>query len=74
MDNSFHQQGSDTQRPRSLFTSMQILARIPNWLARLAQLTQLTEEEQMHAGIRLRQLTEEEQMDAGLDPGDPHDK
>jgi hypothetical protein len=53
MDNSFPQQGSDTQPRRSLFAGLQIFDRIPNWLARLAQLTQLSEEEQKDAGIYL---------------------
>ncbi len=53
MDNSFPQLGSDTQQPRGLFAGLQILDCIPNWLTRLVQLTQLTEEEQKDAGIYL---------------------
>ncbi len=70
MDNSFPQQGSDTQPRRGLFAGLQIFDRIPNWLARLVQLTQLTEEEKRDAGIYERQLTEEEQKDVGIYLGD----
>ena len=73
MDKSFPQQGSQTQQRRGFLTGLQILNRIPNWLARLVQLTQLTEEEQIDAGIRLRQWAQEEQMDPGIHLGDERD-
>lgn len=67
MDNSFPQQGSSgTQQSRGSFGSLQIFGRIPYWLTRLFQLTELTEEEKREAGIYRRQLTEEEQKDAGF--------
>jgi hypothetical protein len=53
MDNSFPRQGSGTQQPRGLLAGLQVFDRIQNWLARLVQLTQLTEEEQKDAGIYL---------------------
>jgi len=53
MDNSFPQQGSDMQQRRGLSAGRQILDRFENWLARLVQLMQLTEEEQKDAGIYL---------------------
>ena len=53
MDNSFPQQGSDTQRRRGFLAGLQILDLLENLLARLAQLAQLTEEEQKDAGIFL---------------------
>ncbi len=66
MDNSFPQRGSDMQQPRGFSAGLQIFDRIPNWLARLVHLTQLTESEQRDAGIYLSQLTEEEQKNAGI--------
>jgi hypothetical protein len=51
MDNSFRQQGSDTQQqPGGLLASLKIFNGILNWLAGLIQ---LTEEEQKEAGIQL---------------------
>ena len=70
MDNSFPQQGSDTQQRGSFSAGLQIFDRLPKWLMRLVQLTHLTEEEQNNAGIHVRQLTEEEQKDAGIYLGD----
>ena len=51
MDNSFHQQGSNTQ-PRAgfLVDSLQVLNRFVNWLAGFIK---LTETEQKDAGIYL---------------------
>ena len=66
MDNSFPQQGSRTQQRRSFLVGVQILNRFENWLGRLAQLAQLTEEEQNEAGIHMARLTEEAQKDAGV--------
>ena len=53
MDNSFPQQGSDTQEQRRHLRGLQIFDRIADWLARLMQSMQLTEEEQKDAGIFL---------------------
>lgn len=50
MDNSFHQQGSNTQRSSGLSAGWQIINRILNWLAGFMG---LTEEEQKDAGIYL---------------------
>ena len=51
MDNSFHRKGSDTKPSGSfLAASVQIVDNILHWLADLAQ---LTEEEQKDAGIYL---------------------
>jgi len=66
MDNSLPQQGSQTQQRRGFRVGVQILNRFENWLGRLAQLAQLTEEEQNEAGIHLTQLMEEPQKDAGI--------
>jgi hypothetical protein len=66
MDNSFPQQGSNPEQARGLFGSRQVSVRLPNWLARLFELTQMTEEEQRDAGIHLTQMTEEEETDAGI--------
>jgi hypothetical protein len=70
MDNSFPQQASDTQQAHGFRVVLQILDRLEAWLAHLAQIIQLTEDEQEDAGIFLRQLTEEEQNDAGSQLGD----
>lgn len=51
MDDSFPQQRSGTRRQIDLSAVWQSLGRLGNWLARIAQLTQLTEEEQDEAGI-----------------------
>jgi len=49
MDNSIHEQGSDTQQgPKSLLVSPPILGNLIKWLASLIQ---WTEEEQEEAGI-----------------------
>ena len=72
MDNSFPQQGSETQRRIGFSAGRQILARFENWLARLVQLTQLTEEEQKEAGIHLVQPAEEEN-ESGIYLGDQRD-
>lgn len=69
MDKSF-EQGSQTQQRRGFLARLPLLDRFENWLRRLAQVTQLTEEEQREAGIHLRQWTEDEQMDAGIYVGD----
>ena len=66
MDNSFPQQGSQPQQRRGFLVGVQIRNRFENWLGRLAQLAQLTEEEQNEAGIHLTQLMEEPQQDAGI--------
>jgi hypothetical protein len=50
MDNSFRQQGSDTQQPGGLLASLQVFQNILNWLVGLIQ---FTEEEQEDAGIQL---------------------
>jgi hypothetical protein len=50
MDNSFYQQESDIQQPRSFLASLHIFDSILHWLAGLFQ---LTEEEQRNAGIYL---------------------
>ena len=68
MDNSFPQQGSDSQQRGRFWLRMQMFDCIPIWLNRFIQLTQLTAEEQRDAGIQITQLTEEEQKDAGLNP------
>ena len=60
MDNTFHQQSSDTQQRSGFAAGLRILDRFENWLAHIMELTWLTEEEQESAGIHLRQLTEEE--------------
>ncbi len=70
MDSSFPQRGAEAQQRRGLSAGQQILERFENWVGRLAQLAQLTEEEQNDAGIHLSQLTEEEQMGAGISLGD----
>jgi hypothetical protein len=49
MDNSFHEQGSRTQRgTKSFLASLPILGNLIKWLASLIQ---WTEEEQQEAGI-----------------------
>lgn len=48
MDNSYHQQETDTQKPSGSFFSLRIFDEILNWLVSLIQ---LTEEEQDEAGI-----------------------
>ncbi len=54
MDNSFHEQGSDTQRNRESFlTSLSILARI---IKRLTSFIKLTEAEWEDAGIFLGRI------------------
>jgi len=73
MDNTFHQQRSDTQRESGFAAGLRILDRLENWLAHIMELTWLTEEEQKSAGIHLRQLTEEEQVGAGIGPDDRRD-
>lgn len=50
MDNSFHQQGSDTQQSNGFFARLQIFDGILDWLAGLIK---LTVEEQEDAGIYL---------------------
>jgi hypothetical protein len=50
MDNSFRQQGSDTQESRGYATGLQVLDSL---LKRLADLLRLTEEERTDAGIYL---------------------
>jgi hypothetical protein len=70
MDNTFHQQKSDTQRRSGFAVGLQILDRLERWLAHIMELTWLTEEEQQSAGIRLSNLTEEEQMGAGVSADD----
>jgi hypothetical protein len=74
MDKAFPQQGSETQQRRGLLADLQILGRLENWLARLVQMVQLTEEEQYNAGIHVRQLTEEQQKDAGVYVGAERDE
>jgi hypothetical protein len=59
MDNSFPQQGSDTQQRRGFLPSLQIFDRIPSWLTRLLRLMQLTEEEQKAAGIYISEQRDE---------------
>jgi hypothetical protein len=66
MDKSFAQQGSETQQQRRILSGPRIIHRFENWLARLAQTIQLTEDEQMDAGVRLGQLSEDDQKDAGI--------
>ena len=51
MDNSFHQQGSETQQSSGLLASLQIINRILSWLTSLFK---LTEDEQKEAGVYLR--------------------
>jgi len=70
MDNSFPQQDSDTRQRRGFLAGLQVLNRFEIWLARLVQLTQLTEVEQDDAGVHLAQLTEEELKDIGIYQGD----
>jgi hypothetical protein len=54
MDNSFHRQGSGTQRDlKSFLVSLPILDSLIKWLASLIK---LTEEEQEEAGIYLGRL------------------
>jgi hypothetical protein len=49
MDNSFHEQGSDTQQaPKHFLISLPFLGNLISWLASLIQ---WTEEEQEEAGI-----------------------
>jgi hypothetical protein len=72
MDNSFPQQGSDTQRRRGFAAGLRILDRLESWLAHIVELTQLTEEEQKDAGIHLRQSTAEE-SETGIYLGDQRD-
>ena len=51
MDNSFDEQGSQTQQdPKSFLVSLPILGNLIKWLASLSQ---WTEEEQEEAGIYL---------------------
>jgi len=50
MDNSIRRQESDTHQPRDFQARLQIVNGILNWLA---DLFQLTEEEQIDAGIYL---------------------
>jgi hypothetical protein len=66
MENSFAQEGSETQQRRRILSGPRIFHRFEKWLARLVQIAQLTEDEQMDAGIHLRQLSEDEQKDAGI--------
>ena len=66
MEDSFAQQGSETQQRRGILAGPQILYRFEKWLTRLVQIAQLTEDEQMDAGVHLGQLSEDEQKDAGI--------
>src|SRR5512146_3018770 len=68
MDNTFHQQRSDTRRRSSFAAGLRVLDRFESWLAHIMELTWLTEEEQKSAGIHFSQLTEEEQVGAGICP------
>ena len=66
MEKSFAQQGSETAQRRGILADPRILHRLENWLARLVQIAQLTEDEQMEAGVHVGQLSEDEQKDAGI--------
>lgn len=66
MEKYFAQQGSETQQRRRILAGPRIVHRLENWLARLAQIAQLTEDEQMEAGVHVGQLSEDEQKDAGI--------
>jgi hypothetical protein len=50
MDNSFHQQGSNTQEPQAPLASPPIVDSLLNWLKGLIR---LTDEERADAGIYL---------------------
>lgn len=57
MDNSFYEQGSNTQRdPKSFLVSLPILGNLIKWLANLIQ---WTEKEQEEAGIYLGRLSDQ---------------
>ena len=66
MEESFAQQGSETQQRRGILSGPRIIHRFENWLARLVHTMQVTEDEQRDAGVRLGQLSEDEQNDAGI--------
>jgi hypothetical protein len=53
MDNSFPQQGSDTQHRSGLIAGLQIFMIPLKWLAGLIELARFTEEEENDAGIYL---------------------
>ena len=56
MDNSIHEQESDTRDQKSLLAGLLILNSIMNWFVNLFQ---LTEEEQQDAGIYPGRLRDE---------------
>ena len=59
MDNSIHEQESETRDQKSLLAGLLILNSIMNWLLSLIKLTELTEEEQQDAGIYPGRLGDE---------------
>lgn len=66
MDESFAQQGSETEQQRGSVPGTRILHRLESWMAQLLQIAQLTEHEQTDAGIHFGLLSEDEQEQAGI--------
>jgi hypothetical protein len=59
MDNSIHEQESNTRDQKSFLAGLLILNSIMNWLVSFIKLTELTEEEQQDAGIYPGRLGDE---------------